>query len=178
MSRSRRTTRDNVGMNLFPFLAVLICTMGSLIVLLVVMVQQARVRAAVEPPTTATESSPISQADLEAKLSQRQEQLKLAEQKRQEIEDLKWRTSLMKNSYEQTVEQLAEQRLALSHLESHTRELSEAASRLQEEADMIQQVGLEELDDAAQSKQDLSDLDDQLYPWMFAQQTVIAEPSG
>ena len=49
MSRSRRTTRDNIGMNLFPFLAVLICTMGSLIVLLVVMVQQARVRATVEP---------------------------------------------------------------------------------------------------------------------------------
>ena len=43
--RGRRTGKQTVGISLFPFLAVLICTMGTLIVLLVVMVQQARVQA-------------------------------------------------------------------------------------------------------------------------------------
>ncbi len=37
----RRAKRENVGVALFPFLAVLICTMGALIVLLVMNVQQA-----------------------------------------------------------------------------------------------------------------------------------------
>ena len=44
---SRKTARQQVGVALFPFLAVLICTMGALIVLLVLLVQQARVDASV-----------------------------------------------------------------------------------------------------------------------------------
>ena len=44
MRRRRSSSGDEV--TLFPFLAVLICTMGSLIVLLVVMVQQAKATAA------------------------------------------------------------------------------------------------------------------------------------
>ena len=35
---SRRTSRNDAGMDLFPFMAVLICTVGALIMLLVVMV--------------------------------------------------------------------------------------------------------------------------------------------
>ena len=35
---SRRAVRQQVGVALFPFLAVLICTMGALIVLLVLLV--------------------------------------------------------------------------------------------------------------------------------------------
>ena len=44
MSR-QRTRKPAVGIQLFPFLAVLICTMGALIVLLVLVVSQARVHA-------------------------------------------------------------------------------------------------------------------------------------
>src|SRR5436305_12695649 len=42
---SRKASRQQVGVALFPFLAVLICTMGALIVLLVLLVQQSRVDA-------------------------------------------------------------------------------------------------------------------------------------
>src|SRR5262245_8993360 len=44
---SRKAQGQQVGAQLFPFLAVLICTMGALIVLLVLFVQQARVDASV-----------------------------------------------------------------------------------------------------------------------------------
>ena len=44
---SRKAQGRQVGGGLFPFLAVLICTMGALIVLLVLLVQQARVNASV-----------------------------------------------------------------------------------------------------------------------------------
>ncbi|MBN1854179.1 MAG: hypothetical protein JW829_15735 [Pirellulales bacterium] len=45
---SRRRITPNQTVSLFPFLAVLICTMGALLVLLVIMARQARVRAAAE----------------------------------------------------------------------------------------------------------------------------------
>ena len=43
--RSRKNRSTEASVTLFPFLAVLICTMGALIVLLVVVVQQARSQA-------------------------------------------------------------------------------------------------------------------------------------
>ena len=45
---TRRNRRQPIGIALFPFLAVLICTMGALIVLLVLTVQQARKSAVAE----------------------------------------------------------------------------------------------------------------------------------
>ena len=45
MSRARG--KKPLAISLFPFLAVLICTMGSLIVLLVLVLQQSRVQASV-----------------------------------------------------------------------------------------------------------------------------------
>ena len=45
MTRRLRIAKRSVSVSLFPFLAVLICTMGSLIVLLVIVVQQARANA-------------------------------------------------------------------------------------------------------------------------------------
>ena len=43
--RRKRFRKPVTNMSLFPFIAVLICTMGALIVLLVLFVQQARVQA-------------------------------------------------------------------------------------------------------------------------------------
>ena len=156
---SRRKTRDEVGVTLFPFMAVLICTTGALIMLLVVMVQQARVSAAqpvantsVAPPVV-DNSAALAQlrqnAEVEAenqrRLALHEEQMALAERNRQEIEDYKWQTSMLLESYEKTVEDLADQRLALSHLESHTRELSDKASEMQAEADLIAATNNEKL---------------------------------
>ena len=66
MSRIRRQGDGNV--TLFPFLAVLICTMGALILLLVVIAQQARVQAA---QATRTD---------DAELADRKKELQTAEQ--------------------------------------------------------------------------------------------------
>ena len=45
MRRRRRVPQTDAGVTLFPFMAVLICTMGTLIVILMVVVRQAKVRA-------------------------------------------------------------------------------------------------------------------------------------
>jgi len=154
---SRRKNRDDVGMNLFPFLAVLICTMGSIIMLLVVMVQQARVRAletstvdaaALQSARTAADEL-IAQherqrQEVESAIARQQQQIadhqrakQLAEDSQLELDELTWKLDTLQPTYESTLEDLAEQRLALSHLEQHTRELSEKASEMQAEADLI-----------------------------------------
>ena len=45
MSRRQRT-QSAAAVSMFPFLAVLLCTMGALILLLVLLAQQAKVQAA------------------------------------------------------------------------------------------------------------------------------------
>lgn len=141
----RRRMRDNVGMNLFPFLAVLICTMGSLIMLLVVMVQQARVRA--EETMAPTLASAQALAEMEETQAARQalydQRKAAAEQAQQEVDGLKWQVSVLQESYEKTVRDVSEQRLALSHLESHARELSEQAAMMQTEANLIASAAIE-----------------------------------
>ena len=72
-NRGRRATTASVS--LFPFLAVLICTMGALIVLLVVITRQARLKAA---ETKAAENV------------QQQKDLKT------ELELVQWRTEQLK----------------------------------------------------------------------------------
>lgn len=161
----RRKTRDNVSINLFPFLAVLICTMGALIVLLVVMVQQARVRAH-EPVVARQPQDERQLAELQRARQQRiaehERRKSLAEQNQQQIDEYQWQTELLTTSYEKTVEQLAEQRLALSHLESHTRQLSEQAALMQSEADIMANAATDDAADRDSQRTDLEQLKVQL----------------
>ncbi len=59
--RRHGATRDTGRVPLFPFLAVLLCTMGVLLVLLVVIAHQARVHAA---QATTAEEGGASEGDL------------------------------------------------------------------------------------------------------------------
>lgn len=156
-----RTSRNDAGMDLFPFMAVLICTVGALIMLLVVMVQQARVKAS--SPGDARVTQP--QLDIAAFEKQRQEKLaeherrkKQAADKQFQVDEFKWKAELLRGSYESAVGQLADQRLALSHLESHSRELLERADAMQAEADLIAAAVKKEQDDDAESKQGLEEI--------------------
>ncbi|MFI4876039.1 MAG: hypothetical protein ACIALR_11895 [Blastopirellula sp. JB062] len=112
MSRAR-ARRHGVEISLFPFLAVLICTVGALIVLLVVLVQQAR--ASVEAqPTVETPAAVEPAVPLE----------ELAEIRRQRDE----RRRL-----------LEEERLQLSGIEDHIRRLTEKIRSLDEQVKLLEQ---------------------------------------
>lgn len=84
---------------MFPFLAVLLCTMGALIVLLVVIAQQARQHALASAPPH------------------------VDEQLQFQLETARWRMEVLKESREKTAAQLADARGELSHLEDHGRRL-------------------------------------------------------
>ena len=103
----RQRVGSAAGVSLFPFLAVLICTMGALIVLLVMVVQQARVDASV-----------IAQREADAKRNSSNQR-----EQQDELEEFEWRWEELEKSRTQLREKLAEQRLVLSHLEDHIRQL-------------------------------------------------------
>lgn len=111
MSR-RRHTANNMAVSLFPFLAVLICTMGVLIIMLVVAVKSSHVRAA--------DRRRDHEETVAAKKEQLLDNLDLQQFRVREYEAM--RPGLQ--------EQLAAQRARRSHLEEATRHLIEEARSL------------------------------------------------
>jgi hypothetical protein len=108
----RRVRKQVVSIALFPFLAVLICTMGTLVVLLMLLVQQAKVEAETAIAEQAAAPSP----------EQREQQLAL--------EDAQWRKEVLEKQRQEKQQELADRRLALSHIEDHIRRLEDSARAL------------------------------------------------
>jgi len=117
LTQHRRQGQAAPAVTLFPFLAVLICTMGALILLLVLLSRQAQLQAR----QTATAKAAEAQNDL---ATQR--------------EVSQWRIAQLQQSRTQTESQLADARLELGHIEDHSRRLRAELSRLE--------AGLAELD--------------------------------
>jgi hypothetical protein len=109
---------------MFPFLAVLICTMGVMIVLLVLGVQQAQVDASV----------------VVEELEDRQVELqKVHDEQVLERDDYLWRSELLTTSREDKTRQLADTRLALGHLEEHIRKLEDNWKQLQRHRQLLRE---------------------------------------
>ena len=133
---------------LFPFLAVLICTMGALIVLLVVMVQQAR-------------------ADAEHEADEVAQQRRAAQQQRQqeaewERDEFQWKAELLQQSRQQYLDDLANQRRELSHLEQHIRELREQAEQTRVALDRLDAGQGESTDAMRQLEGELAEIQQQI----------------
>ena len=105
-----RRQQATVSVSLFPFLAVLVCTMGALILLLLVITRQARLQA-------------VQSAAAEA--AERDDDLKLQRELTQ------WRSEQLRVSLKKTQSQLSDARLGLGHLEDHARRLRSQVAQLQ-----------------------------------------------
>ena len=127
MSR-RRVDADDVSVSLFPFLAVLICTVGALIVLLVVVVQQARVRA--EEVATQKQDQQHAYRQLLTNLRvQEQEADRLAKR----ASDFVHQIDVQKQRAEQSRNQLVDLQRHLSDIEKEGSRLSALADQLDNE---------------------------------------------
>jgi hypothetical protein len=107
MKATSRTQRRNAsqtgpGISLFPFLAVLICTMGALVPLMLVISRTARLQA---------EAAAIAKANQQGSELQTQR------------EDVQWRITQLQKSRARTELQMADARLELGHIEDHSRRL-------------------------------------------------------
>lgn len=133
MMRRNRVQKPAVGMQLFPFLAVLICAMGALIVVLVLVVKHARVNAE-------TIAEQRLQEDAESPAADEPSKSATDAQLAQEQEDLDWRKDLLTQQRTELTQQLADRRLELSHLEDHIRRLEQKWKLLQAQADDLKRV--------------------------------------
>jgi len=117
----KRNKSQAVAVSLFPFLAVLLCTMGGLIVLLVAMShvsrEQARAKQAEPPPPT-----PVVAVDPELR--------KQAEQRAEKLEQYNARLAELAKLDMQADEALRDQQLGLSQTESHIQRLTDKLASL------------------------------------------------
>ena len=140
--RRKRYRKQAISVSLFPFLAVLVCTMGSLIVLLVLVVQQARVNAT-EQSITDSQPKP-SPEELE--------ELQIAR------EDIDWRREILEEQRAKLTARLANRRMQLGHLEEHIRQLKRTWEQLQQQHAQLQQLGAASRHDSAESDTKLQEL--------------------
>ena len=145
--RRRAYRKPETRVALFPFLAVLVCTMGALIVLLVLVVQQARVQA-VEIP----HSEPLDDSTAQAAAQRRQEQR----------EDLTWRSEILSQQRAEKTTELADRRLALSHLEEHLIQMESQWQKLLEGRKAFRALNSPSQANLDQSRQQLAKLQAQI----------------
>lgn len=137
--------RGGLSPNLFPFLAVLICTLGTLILMLAMVAQNAgEVMAAAKPDL---EQSAVSLADP----VETQRLAEAAAQLEQGIREARWHREQSVKARESQTADLEERRDRLAHLEDHSRRLREELESLTTEVEK----SLEENGDVLQVQQTL-----------------------
>ncbi len=144
----RATNEDANTVSLFPFLAVLLCTMGALLVLLVVLAQRAGERVA------AASSAPIEPA-LQQALHENPEEA--AELERQLAKVRAYQKQLAQLRKQAEARLRAEQ-ARLSHLEEHTRQLEHELARLSIAAQQLEATENNQLVDQQQAERELAHL--------------------
>jgi hypothetical protein len=111
---SRRPAPAGSVVSLFPFLAVLLCTIGALVLLLVIIARHS-----------------ANQAKLEAARAKAAPAVDMAAVVREQ-EDLDWQVEQLNGSWEKTSQVLVDQRAHLSHLEEHAQRLRDEIKQYEE----------------------------------------------
>jgi hypothetical protein len=145
---NRPNSENSDSISLFPFLAVLLCTMGALLVLLVILVQRApkwsplaivSEQHIAEVQTPAVESpSPAEQERLRKELAEIAAYLK-------ELDEL----------HEEGKRRLENERERLSHAEEHARRLEEELAKLTIAAEQLKQTEQNQTVDQKQAEEEL-----------------------
>ena len=114
-----RARSDSNSVQLFPFLAVLLCMMGALILLLVVIARHARAQASIQGELV----TPAAAADEKARR-----------------EELDWRREQLAAQRDRTQAELSERRLELGHFEEHARSLRAELDELERAQGQLDQL--------------------------------------
>lgn len=148
--RTRVTSDSGNSVSLFPFLAVLLCTMGALLVLLVVLAQRAGERVVAEADTSTVVPANIELASpLDSSATEKLvEQLEKVKQYQQRLDELQ----------KQADQRLLEEKQRLTHVEEHTRRLEHELARLSLAAEQLKATEQDQSVDQAQAEGELERL--------------------
>ncbi len=145
---NNRVTSDSANsVSLFPFLAVLLCTMGALLVLLVVLANRAGKRAVVEATQPA-----VASAGFQQELSKdAKEAANLASQ----LEAVHAYQEQLAELRQQADQRLQEEKQRLAHLEAHTRRLEHELALLSLAAEQLKATESNQVVDQGQAEREL-----------------------
>lgn len=142
MSRSR-TADNSSAVSLFPFLAVLICTMGSLLVVLIVVTRIERNQAK-QRATAKAQSAPAANA--------------AADESHRRLAEVLRRTEKFKAVRAQAAKQLEQEQLRLRQLEDHMRRLQDQLGAIMLASDELDAMSEAHRDDRAQARREIDRL--------------------
>jgi hypothetical protein len=137
---SRRGRTKPLKVQLFPFLDVLISTMGALIVLLHIFASQGQAEA----------------KKVEAERAAAREAVE------QDTDFFRWRAEHLREARDKTQAQLAEERLRLSHVEDHQRRLEEQLKQLQLAAAELEKAGASDKDEREKNAAELAQVKEKI----------------
>lgn len=150
---SRRRSGKPAGIQMFPFLAVLICTMGALVVLLHAFAKHGQEQA-------------VQIARAKAKADAAQEKM--------DVEDVQWRIDHLREAREKTEAQLGEERLKLSHVEDHERRLRQRLEELKIAAAEMERTAEEKTDEQKRGAAELAGVKAELEETKKAVEAALA----
>jgi len=131
--RKRARPQAGTGVQMFPFLDALICTMGALLVLLHAFARHGDIQA-------------DKLAEMQASSSESLETL----------DEVQWRIAQLKDAREKTEAQLSEERARLSHIEDHERRLREQFNQLKIAAEELAKAENADSKDSQQATNNLA----------------------
>ncbi|MEM1224323.1 MAG: hypothetical protein AAGJ40_01435 [Planctomycetota bacterium] len=135
---TRRRKRATLSPSLFPFLAVLVCTLGTLILLLALVAQDAKesVVQAARKDVTGGASVPNPNIEPEPPSESSDESQLTAADADRLIDEGEFRLRELVNHRDAQTEDLEKRRDQLTHLQSHTRRLQDELQRLRDEVEI------------------------------------------
>jgi hypothetical protein len=145
MSRRARKNQAESAFSLFPFLAVLLCAMGSLVVLLVAMGHISRAKALREADA---KRAAAQAADASPRLDKARQALAEARDFRAKIDDARRQVS----------QRLADEQQRLEGIESHVRTLQDEVLKLRAEAEELFKLEEQHVDDSEMAQRELERL--------------------
>ena len=149
----RRKQRDNFVQSLFPFLAVLLSTMGALVLLLMLIVNQAQANAK-----------------------------QMATEKKMQIEDAESRLDMLRNTFEEQLDSrrldLERKRLTLQHLEKHIQELIEELKTIERTAVLLDSKQTEDKATESEKERKITQLEKQLADATIDLKKKLDNPEG
>jgi len=143
-------SENSSAVSLFPFLAVLLCTMGALLVLLVVMAQHTGQRTVAEP---SEEPPPAAEATL-----QTAEAAEQAKQLARELEAIEQLQAKLQQLRQQAVTRLQDEQQRLSHLEEHSRRIEHKLAKLALANKQLQAAENNQVVDQEQAEREMKSL--------------------
>jgi biopolymer transport protein ExbD len=158
---NRNSSENSDSISLFPFLAVLLCTMGALLVLLVIFMQRAaEISLLPDAPDhqLASATGPVLSAPKVEKVSASvidDEQTAELEQAIAEVAEYQQKLDEIKAEGQ---ERLKDEQQRLSHLEDHRRRLEEELAKLAIAAEQLKQTEANQTVDQEQAEEELARL--------------------